>query len=193
VTTICAKCQLVRPEHTDAPLWQCPGCGVAYNKAGDARANGSLISQRQHPARAVSESESFSWVKWLLVLALIWGAYTGYQAVYKRGEASGEIASISSRLDSRASTEQLAALAARNQPEDVLMYSAEWCPYCRAAKGWMAQYGFKYEECDIDKTAGCNSQLAGLGGGGVPYLIVKGHHMKNGFDSDEFLAALQSK
>jgi hypothetical protein len=26
--------------------------------------------------------------------------------------------------------------------------------------------------------------------GGVPYLIVKGQHMKDGFDSDEFVAAL---
>jgi glutaredoxin len=30
-----------------------------------------------------------------------------------------------------------------------------------------------------------------LGSTGVPYLIVKGHHMKGGFDSDEFLVAMR--
>lgn len=39
----------------------------------------------------------------------------------------------------------------------------------------------------------CASQLRGLGSDGVPYLIVKGHHMKDDFDSEEFIAALQKK
>jgi glutaredoxin len=55
----------------------------------------------------------------------------------------------------------------------------------------MAQYGFKYQECDVDTGSNCASQLKSLDPqGGVPYLIVKGHHLKAGFDSDEFLAAL---
>ena len=45
---------------------------------------------------------------------------------------------------------QVTELAAASQPQDVLFYTADWCPYCRAAKGWMQQYGFKYQECDID-------------------------------------------
>jgi hypothetical protein len=30
------------------------------------------------------------------------------------------------------------------------------------------------------------------GGTGTPYLVVRGHHMKDGFDSDQFLALLSS-
>ncbi len=41
----------------------------------------------------------------------------------------------------------------------------------------------------------CASEFQALRGNGTPYLVVRGprgeHHMKNGFDSDEFLAALQ--
>lgn len=36
----------------------------------------------------------------------------------------------------------------------------------------------------------CEGDLESLGSG-VPYLIVRGHHMKDGFDSDEFIAALR--
>jgi glutaredoxin len=192
--TICAKCQLVRPESTDAPVWQCPGCGVAYNKAADARGATSPVVQRPRRAEVASNGDGIPWGKWLLALILIGGAYAGYQAVQKRGWTGGEgVTSIATRLKGGSSAEQLAALAASSKPGDVFMYTADWCPNCRAAKGWMAQYGFKYEQCDIDKDHGCKSKLDSLGGDGIPYLIVKGHHMRDGFDSEGFVAALQAK
>ena len=71
------------------------------------------------------------------------------------------------------------------------MYSATWCPNCAAAKSWLGQYGFKAQICEVDKDSACQAQLQALDPQmGVPYLIVKGRHMKDGFDSDEFLAAL---
>jgi glutaredoxin len=87
---------------------------------------------------------------------------------------------------------ELADLAARSQASDVLIYSAPWCANCAAAKKWMAQQGFKYEECNVEASKDCAAQLRSLDPqGGVPYLIVKGQHMKDGFDSDEFVAALR--
>lgn len=194
--TICGKCQLVRPQSTDAPVWQCPGCGVAYNKAADVRSSAmSPVRQRPHRTHVASDGEGLPWGKWLLLVLLIGGAYLGYQAVQKRGLSGDGMASIASRLSdsSNNSAEQLAALAANSKPGDVFMYTADWCPNCRAAKGWMAQYNFQYEQCDIDKDHGCKAKLDSLGGDGIPYLIVKGHHMREGFDSQEFVAALQGK
>lgn len=89
------------------------------------------------------------------------------------------------------SEQQVADLSAASQPQDVWFYMADWCPYCRAAKRCIQQYGFKYQECDIDKQTGCAQQLKSLSSTGVPYLIVKGHHMKGWFDSDEFLVAMR--
>jgi glutaredoxin len=87
---------------------------------------------------------------------------------------------------------ELADLAARSQASDVLIYSAPWCANCAAAKKWMGQQGFKYEECNVEASKDCAAQLRSLDPqGGVPYLIVKGQHMKDGFDSDEFVAALR--
>ena len=119
--------------------------------------------------------------KLLIYAALAWGAWIGYQALQNRmgGGAAG-----------RAS--QLATLAASTSASDVLFYSAPWCPHCAAARSWMKQYGFKFEECDIEASPDCADQLKRLSAdGGVPYLIVKGQHMKDGFDSDAFIAALQ--
>lgn len=190
--TICPKCQMVRPETTQVPAWQCPGCGIAYVKASEA--SGSTATMRQQPVYGRSNhSEGVRWGKWLTIAAILWGAYVGLQGVEKRKLLRTEgVSSMASRMGATPTEEQLKALAASTQPEDVLMYSAEWCPNCTQAKHWMDQYGFKYQICDIDKGAGCKQQLQSLGSEGVPYLIVKGHHIKDGFDSEEFIAALST-
>lgn len=193
--TICAKCKLVRPENATVPVWQCSGCGVAYNKAADALP-APLPSTGQWPrsqTHAESRGGGFPWLKWMFVLALIVGCYAGYQIAAKRGLTGESIGSLSSRLGRDAGPEQLSALAAGTQDGDIFVFSADWCPNCREAKNWMDRYGFKYEQCDIDRDHGCRARLASLGGDGIPYLIVRGHHMRDGFDPREFVAAMRSK
>jgi glutaredoxin len=130
-----------------------------------------------------SAGTGIPWGKLVLGAAIAYGAWAGW---HKVGGADGI-----SRLGSSPSVEQMSQLAASRQASDVLMYSAAWCPNCTAAQGWMGQYGFKYEECDIDKDSACMAQLRALDPqGGVPYLIVRGQHMKDGFDSEQFLVAL---
>jgi glutaredoxin len=176
----------VRPADTSAPEWQCPACGVAYAKAAGGP---STVSSRPSPqASGTATAGGIPWGKLLLVLAF--GACAGFQNFKSR---SVELTSIASRIGANLSGEQLTAIATSNRAEEVVFYTAPWCPYCTQAKGWMAQYGFKYEECDIQARSECASQLRGLGGDGVPYLVVKGRHMKDGFDSDEFVASLKNK
>ncbi len=143
-------------------------------------------SQRAVPTSAVSAGTSIPWGKLVAGLAIAYGAWAGW---HKVGGADG--ISRASHFGSTPSVEQLGQLAASRQSSDVLMYSAAWCPNCTAAKGWMGQYGFKYQECDIDKDSACMAQLKALDPqGGVPYLIVRGQHIKDGFDSEQFLVAL---
>jgi len=111
------------------------------------------------------------WGIWLLIAAVLFGGWRLMRA-------------------SEPSTEDLAQLAATVQPGDVLIYTTTDCQYCAQAKAWMNQYGFAYTECDAQVRADCARELEALGSG-VPYLIVRGRHMKDGFDSDEFIAALR--
>ncbi|BDT68793.1 hypothetical protein os1_29800 [Comamonadaceae bacterium OS-1] len=193
--TICPKCRAVRPADATVPEWQCPFCGVAYAKAGGG-GMAQPASTRHAPLHGSSQSHaeagifaSIPWGKLFAVVAIAYGAWVGLH----RGGGSGSFDAFSRQghFGSSPSPEQLGQLAANGKLEDVLMYSAAWCTNCAAAKSWMAQYGFKYQECDVDASSACASELRKLDPqGGIPYLIVKGRHMKDGFDSDEFLAAL---
>ena len=182
--TICPKCRTVRPENAVVPDWQCPACGVAYSKArSDAAALPSV--RRAHAAHSSGSGSNdgllsnVPWGKLLAGAVIVYGAWLGYN---RTGAITGAPPPTSM------SAEQLAA---NTQPGDVVMYSATWCPYCSQAKSWMAQFGFKPQVCEIDQDSDCLARLKALDPkGAVPYLIVKGHHMKNGFDSDEFKAAV---
>lgn len=192
MTTICPKCRAVRPIDAQSPAWQCPACGVAYTKAsGDVGVRRAASVVQSDGASALG---GIPWFKLLLVLAIAYGAWLGYQRITAGGAgyAAGAAGiSHAGRIGSNPSSAQLSQLAASLKPGDVLMYSAPWCSNCAAAKAWMAQYGFQYTECDVQASSACLSQLKSLDPqGGVPYLIVKGQHMKDGFDSDEFVAAL---
>jgi glutaredoxin len=129
-----------------------------------------------------------SWTKAIAIVAVALGAWQGIQLATHR---SGSLASVGSRFSTGASTEELAQLASTVKPDDVLIYTTTECPYCAETKSWMAQYGFPFTECDATKNARCERELESLGADGVPYLIVRGKHLKEGFDSDAFVAALR--
>jgi glutaredoxin len=93
-------------------------------------------------------------------------------------------------------TTQIQTLAASVKPEEVVMYSTTECPYCHAAKGWLAQNGFAFTECNMSVERRCEAEFKAYGGNGIPFLVIrrggKEHHMKDGFDSDEFLNHLRT-
>lgn len=180
----CPKCQHVRQPHETAPDWQCPACGVAYAKAADGASSPAPVRPVIYQAQP---ERSYSWLKWLVLLALAYGAWAGFQAVSKRQVGT--------------SASDLQALAATVKPGDVVMYSTTECTYCAQAKGWLAQYGFAFTECNMSVSSQCEREFRDYGGNGTPYLVMrrngpkghKVHHMKNGFDTDEFVALLSEQ
>ncbi len=174
----CPRCRHSRQAHETAPDWQCPACGVAYAKAYAMQA---ATSSRAAPRIGyAAAAPSLAWSKWLLIAVIIFGAWQGGRVVtqYNAGTSS-------------MSEKELRDLATTVTPTDVLIYPTTDCPYCAQAKRWMTQYGFAFTECDAQVREECARDLERLGNGGVPYLIVREHHMKDGFDSDEFIAALR--
>jgi glutaredoxin len=111
----------------------------------------------------------------------------------RAGHTSGS--GIVAATDSDSSASELSTLAATVKPGEVVMYSTTECPYCTQAKAWLNQYGFAFTECNIGINTVCEEEFRRYGATGTPYLVVqrngKQRHMKDGFDSDEFLAALQ--
>jgi glutaredoxin len=189
MSTACPKCKFIRPADSTAPDWQCPSCGVAYAKARAAAMDELPPIPRRLPE---AEASNVPWNKVVMAVAFFFVGWVAYKATAPRpgiavGSASTQVSG------GGGGSGQLAALAATVQPGDVVIYSAVWCASCNVAKQWMSQNGFRYDECDVEKRAECASQFRDYGGNGIPLLIVKGQQMRAGFDTDEFIAALQAK
>jgi glutaredoxin len=84
----------------------------------------------------------------------------------------------------------ISQLAATVKAGDIIMYSTTECVYCGEAKSWLNQNGFAFTECNMTIDQRCQQEFNAYGAVGTPFLIVRGHQMKDGFDSDEFLQAL---
>jgi glutaredoxin len=191
MTTVCPKCRHLRPADTTAPAWQCPACGVAYAKANAAAALAEAAPARSTIRSAPSARGGLPWRALLTVLAVIVGVYWGHQAhLDKRG--LGELPGTPGAMDETA----VRQLASSVRAEQIVMYSTTECGYCTQARSWLTGYGFAFTECNMSRDGRCVDEFNALKATGTPYLVVRGprgeHHMKDGFDSDELLAALSS-
>jgi glutaredoxin len=191
---ICPKCQHVRQANeADVPDWQCPACGVAYAKASEAAsAARPVLARAQRPAFV--EQGRTPWLKVLLALALMMAVW---QAPALKGQTwgawlhQGPSAAGAVGHDADLSTPEIQALAATVRADEITMYSTSECGYCAQAKQWLHTYGFAFTECNMSISAQCEAEFKALGAQGTPYLIVRGQHMTEGFDSDVFLAILR--
>jgi glutaredoxin len=86
--------------------------------------------------------------------------------------------------------ERIKVLASETRAGDIVLYSSDSCPYSREAKAWLQTNGFPFRDCNLGADRHCETEFLSYGATGTPYLIVRGHHMKDGFDSDEFIEAL---
>jgi len=162
----CPKCDYVRLTEEAAPDWQCPACGVAYEKA---------RQQQREESMALLPPPSptgLPWGRLLAIAAIAWGAWLGLQR-WPRERAEVDISSV----------------AATAQQGEVLMYTWTHCPYCRMARDWLNANRIPFTECDAEARADCAARLEALGGRGVPYFVIRGQHME-GFDRDELQAML---
>jgi glutaredoxin len=89
-----------------------------------------------------------------------------------------------------ASPARIAALAASTAAADTVIFTTNECPHCAVAKGWLAQNGFAFTECNMSQDARCIDAYRSHGADGTPFLLVRGQPMRDGFDSDQYLALL---
>jgi glutaredoxin len=76
---------------------------------------------------------------------------------------------------------------AHNEAEnrDVVIYTAEWCGYCKSAKAYFDELGIDYSEYDIEKSRQAYLDYRSLGGSGLP-LIMVGEKKMTGFSRKGF-------
>ncbi|MBS1198174.1 MAG: glutaredoxin-like protein YruB [Proteobacteria bacterium] len=69
--------------------------------------------------------------------------------------------------------------------KQAVLFSAQWCGYCRKAKAYLASKGIAYKEYDIDTEDGMRAMVSVGGGKGVPVLLWKGQR-QGGFSPEGY-------
>lgn len=67
----------------------------------------------------------------------------------------------------------------------VVMYSTQWCPYCRKAHAYFKRHQISYVDYDIEASAQNLANFRALNGRGVP-LITVGDKRMQGFSPKSF-------
>jgi glutaredoxin len=87
------------------------------------------------------------------------------------------------RLEVRAST-------GKRGPQ-IIMYSADWCGACRAAKKYMDEIGIEYEERNVDNESVAQEMRTKTGGRGIPVFDIDGAILK-GFNAQRLEKMIQA-
>jgi glutaredoxin len=159
-TATCPKCRYVRQSIDVAPAWQCPGCGVAYNKAMEEPYVAPL--RVQGSGRAEKRG---SWGKWLMVCFIAYGAYLGFTHPWRGDVRTAAVAEASAQ-----------------QPE-VSLYATSWCQYCAKTREYLRMHRIQYTEYDIEHSAAAQKGYRRLRGNGVPVVVV-GEEVIHGYNPE---------
>lgn len=158
---ICPRCSYIRKDTDTCPEWQCPSCQVAYIKANEPR---PLPRASQHTTpQIMSDHESISAKTWLMLALLI--VIAGFAWNYQHKH--------------RHKTLPNNAIQQSTQPI-VILYSASWCGYCKAARHFFIANGIQFTELDVETTTEGREGHKNLGGGGVPVIVV-GDEVMHGY------------
>lgn len=68
---------------------------------------------------------------------------------------------------------------------NVVMYSAEWCGYCKKARKYFIENNISFIEYDIEKDSSAKQRHKAMGAKGIP-VILKGKKRMNGFSIKGF-------
>ncbi len=74
--------------------------------------------------------------------------------------------------------------------EQVVMYSASWCGYCKKARRYFNDHGIAFNEYDIETDEKGQRDYERLGATGVPVILV-GERRMNGFSAQAFESIYQ--
>jgi glutaredoxin len=73
---------------------------------------------------------------------------------------------------------------------NIVMFSTDWCGYCKQARQYMRSQNIAFTDLDVEKNDSARKQYASLGGRGVPFFVI-GKRTLSGFSQDSFDATLR--
>jgi len=120
----------------------------------------------------VDEQRRVRFVERLEDVPARWRDRVGYVELAEPPPLSPAEARRASRADATAGNDP------RATTRSVVLYSADWCGYCRKAKRHLEDRGVPYELRDVDIPAAKEELLARTGGKGIPVLDLDGRILR---------------
>lgn len=78
---------------------------------------------------------------------------------------------------------------AGSKARKVIVYSAQWCPWCKRVEDFLTANKVKFEERDVEKESWAKELVAKSGQTGIPVLDINGKII-TGFDEKAIREAL---
>ena len=72
----------------------------------------------------------------------------------------------------------------------VVIYSTQWCGYCKQTRRFLESKGIPFKEYDFEKSEEGRKAYEALGGRGIPLIDVNGTLIRS-FEPEKILAALE--
>jgi glutaredoxin len=199
----CPKCGYARKaSDTKVPDWQCPSCGIAYQKFIDQP---NAVAQ---PSRAPSvgptpqplSSMSATALFFILAGTLAVG-YAVYKKVYgppQPDSAPGfaQSAAPGPGADGRppvlAMSPEASAGLAQLAPTKVVLFGTSWCPNCAQVRNLLSSQGVRYTELDVEQDPRAAAfQRENMPVIGFPVTVI-GSRIVMGHDEGQILASLKA-
>jgi glutaredoxin len=196
----CPKCGYAR-KASDAtvPDWQCPSCGVAYQKVIDqpnpvpGGASARLSAPPSQPLSSMSATALF----FILSGALAVG-YAVYKKAYGPQDAGGARQELgipgpfpSGRAPVLAMTPEASAGLAQLAPTKVVLFGTSWCPNCAHVRSLLSAKGIRYTELDVERDERSAAfQRENMPVIGFPVTVI-GSRIVMGYDEGQILASLK--
>ncbi len=73
--------------------------------------------------------------------------------------------------------------------QSVVLYSTNWCPYCRKARTFFKQANIPFIEYDVEKSARAYQEYQQISGRGVPVIVI-GDQVIQGYNQQAIRSAL---
>lgn len=183
----CPKCGYVRKPDDLAPAWQCPQCGIVYEKYN----KGSALLADSYPDRpssygkkepVESRESSTSLTGWLLftiaAIVISAGLY-----LYFSGTASNDTGGMAVNGAADSETDGTAS-------SEVVIYSADGCRYCKQASDFLIKHEVAFIEYNISSSEESFKRFNALKGRGVPLIFI-GENRIQGWNQEALEIALK--